>query len=123
MQVIGLDPRLDEGPHQRLERHGVVVDALEKDALADEHDPLLGEAPAGRPRLRTQFARVVGVNGDDDGLAVGDERPRQRRRNSLRRCDGEPRVPAQDFHVIDGGDGAASSPRPAAATGSGDRRR
>ena len=47
MQVVRLHPRLDEGSHQVDERFRVVVDALQKHGLADQHRAFGRQAAAG----------------------------------------------------------------------------
>ena len=104
VQVVGLDPRVDEAAHQPVEHLDVVVDPFQEHGLADEQNPLVGEAPAGGARLGRQLARVVGVDGDDDGLLPDGERARHRRRHPLGRGDRQAGVPAKGPDVVDRGD-------------------
>ena len=54
VQVIGLDPAFDEGPHQRLQRLGVVIDPR------SSTDWLTIGMPASM--MRAQAARAAAVN-------------------------------------------------------------
>ena len=61
MQVIGLYAAFDEGPHQRFQRHGIVVDATQQHRLAHQ-----GNAGIDQPRTRRagrfrQLARMIGM--------------------------------------------------------------
>ncbi len=105
MQIIGLDPRLDESAHQGGERIDVVVDAFEQHALADHRNSPIDQPFASRARLKRQFPGVIGVQRDIDGLVVpAGQRLGHRIGDALGRGDGQARVPAQDFHMRDRGE-------------------
>ena len=124
VQVIGLHPRLDEGAHQRLQRVGVVVDALQQHALADQSRAGVDQPPAGGARLVRQLARMVGVQRDIDRLVVAvAERAGHRLGHPLRRGDRQAGVPAQHLDMRDRRQRRSSSRRGGAATGRADRRR
>ena len=103
MQVVGLDPRLDEGAHQGLERCRIVVDAGQQHGLADQRNAGVDEAGAGGARGRRQLARVVGVDGDEHRLVGVAQRGDEVRRDALGRCDRHAGVPAQHLDVVDRG--------------------
>src|SRR6266576_6478464 len=50
MQVIGFYSAFDEGPHQRLQCGGIVVDAAQQHGLADHRNPGVDDAGAGGAR-------------------------------------------------------------------------
>ena len=79
MQVVRLDPVLDEGPHQGGQRVGVVVDAGEQHRLAHHRDPGIDEAGDRRARRVREFRRVVGVERHEHRALEALERPDQRR--------------------------------------------
>ena len=62
VQVVGLDPGLDEGPHQRLQRTRIVVDPSQQHGLAEQWQAGVGEAVAGGAGRGGQLARMVGVH-------------------------------------------------------------
>ena len=64
MQVIGLDPAFDEGPHQGLEHAGFVIDAAKQHRLAHQRNAGIGQPRAGGAGLGCELARMVGMNGD-----------------------------------------------------------
>jgi len=69
VQVVGLDPRLDEGPHQPGERRGVIIDPAQQHRLAEHRNPGVDDPGAGGPGRGRQLTRVIGVQGDIDGPA------------------------------------------------------
>ena len=52
VQVIGLDPALDERPHQRAERLGVIVDAAQQHRLLQHRNAGIDQTRAGGARFR-----------------------------------------------------------------------
>ncbi len=87
VEVVGLDARLQEGAHQVGEGVDVVVDAGEQDGLAQQRYAGVNKARAGGAGGRRQFARMVAVHGDVNGLGcaaeclhvfVGDAHPDRR---------------------------------------------
>ena len=70
VEIVGFYAHLDEGAHQRLQRVGVVVDAAQQHALAHHRGAVIDQPPAGRARGARQFARVIGVQRDIDGLVM-----------------------------------------------------
>ena len=76
VQVVGLDPRLDEAAHQRLERRRVVVDAGQQHGLAHHRHAGVDDPGAGGAGGGGQLARMVGVQRDVGGLASGCASPR-----------------------------------------------
>ena len=101
VEVVGLHPAFDEGPHQRAEGVRVVVDAGEQHRLADERDAGVGEAGECRARGRRQLARVVGVDRHPGRLAAGPERGDEIGGDPLRRDHRHAGVEAHDLDVID----------------------
>ncbi len=61
MQVVGLDPVLDEATHEGFERARVVVDAAQEHALAHHRDAGIDQAGAGRAGGLRELTRMVGV--------------------------------------------------------------
>ena len=53
VQVVRLDPALDEGPHQGFECRRIVIDAAQQHGLTDQRNAAIGQ-PARRPRARSQ---------------------------------------------------------------------
>ena len=100
MQVVRFHSRFDEGPHQVDERLRVIIDPLQKHALADQHRAFGREAPARGAGAFGQFARMVGVHRHDRRLAFGHESARQRLCHPVRRGDRQAGMPTQHFDVI-----------------------
>ena len=61
MQVIGLDPAFDEGPHQRFQRRVIVIDAAQQHRLADHGNAGVDHGGACGARLVGQFPGMIGV--------------------------------------------------------------
>src|SRR5690606_21111986 len=100
VQVVRLDPVLDEGPQQSCERFRLVVDAAQQHALAEKRDARVGEPGTGASGGPGELVRMVGV--DDD---IGRLRPAQCLdevlRNPHRIDDRNAAVDANDPDVID----------------------
>ena len=85
MEVIGLDPRFDEGAHQRIQRLDVVVDALAAARVwLTSMTPAIREAPAGGAGRGESSRGWLAWTRDDDGLALGAQRARHRRASRAR---------------------------------------
>ena len=74
VQVIGLDPAFDEGPHQRFQRRRVVVDAAQQHRLAHQGNAGIDQPRAGSAGLWGQFARMVGMDRDPGRRALDPQR-------------------------------------------------
>ena len=90
VQIVG-HSGFDERAHQGVQRLDVVVDALQEHALADKHKSLRGEAAAGGPRRGGKFARMIGVQGDDDRPVVCAQSSRHARGHAFRLGDRQAR--------------------------------
>src|SRR5690348_51437 len=76
MQVVGLDAALDERAHERTERRGIVVDALEQHRLTEHRDSGVDQARAGGARVRAELPGMVDMQHDVARLAGSLERAR-----------------------------------------------
>ena len=103
VQVVGLDPGLDEGAHQLAHHLRRVVDALQQHGLAEHGQTGIDDPGAGGPGVGRQFPGVVGVQGDIDGLAGAGEGGHQGRGDLLRCHHRNAGVVTHDPHMRDGG--------------------
>lgn len=101
VEVVGLHPVLDEGPHQLPEGFGVVVDAGEQHRLADQRDAGVGEAGDGGAGRRGEFAGMIRVYRHPSGDARRRQRGDQRVRHPFRRDHRDAGVEAHDPYVVD----------------------
>ena len=100
MQVVGLNPHRDEPAEQRFEHGGIVVDAAQEHTLRQHRDPGAGQSPDRTAYRVRQFARVVRMHDDIDGL-LGRERRDQRRTHAARIGDGHACVNADNRDMRD----------------------
>ncbi len=54
MQIVGLDPALDQGAQQLAENFRIVVDAAQQDRLAEQGNAGIDQARAGDTRLHAE---------------------------------------------------------------------
>ena len=101
MQVVGLDPRLDEGPHQGAEHGRIVVHALQKDGLADHRQAGVHELGAGGADLGGHLPGVIGVQGNIDRLARALQRLDQVVGDRLRIDGRDAGMEADHLHMVD----------------------
>ena len=101
MQVIGLDAAFDEGPHQRFQDFGIVIDATQQHRLAHQGNAGVRQPRAGGAGLGRQFARMVGMNGDPGRRALRAQRPNHVAVDARRRGHRHAGVDADDLDVID----------------------
>src|SRR5215472_5455385 len=74
MQVVGLDPVLDERPHQLFERVDVVVHTPEQHRLANNRNTGIDEARDGVAASPRELPGMIGVNGYEGGCAISANR-------------------------------------------------
>jgi hypothetical protein len=105
VQVVGPDAAeeelVDEGAHD----FGGVVDVAKEDGLVAQGDAGVGEAAEGVAYLGGDFTRVIGVDGDEEGVELA-QGFAQGGRDALGEEDGDAGANADELDV---GDGAESS--------------
>ncbi len=101
VQVVGLDPGLDHGPHQGLQRLRLVVDPGQQHGLSEHRDAGVHQAGAGGAGGGRQLAGVVGVKGDVDRLARALEGFPERLADRIGIDRRDAGVQADDLHMVD----------------------
>ncbi len=103
MQIIWLDPALDEGAHQRGERRGIVIDAAQQDRLAHQWNTGICKPRTRRAGIGAQFAGMVGVDRDPGGRALDPQRRDHLGIDAPGIGDWNTGVDADDLHMMDPG--------------------
>jgi len=70
VQIIGLDTVFDEAAHQVGQNRRIIVDALQKNGLADHGYAGIDQPCAGVSGSIAEFAGVIGMQGDIGGFAA-----------------------------------------------------
>ncbi len=70
VQVVRLDPVLDEAAHQGFQRRRIVIDAAQQHRLAHQGNAGIGQPRAGSARRIGEFAGMIGMHGDPGRRAL-----------------------------------------------------
>ena len=98
VDVIGPHAAHEELLQVRLHHGRGVVDVLEQDGLVAERNAGVGEAAEGVADFGGEFARVVGVDADEERMKFFQHRA-EFGRDALRQEDGDARADAEKFNV------------------------
>ncbi len=101
VEVVGADAAHEEFVHEGLHDVGLVVDATEEDALVAKGDAVIGEALEAGADFGGEFAGVIGVDADEEGV-VFLQHLAKRGGDALGEEDGDAGTDADELDVGDG---------------------
>ena len=101
VEVVGADAADEELVHEGLHDVGLVIDATEEDALVAEGHAMIGEALEASADFGGEFAGVVGVDADEEGV-IFLQHLAERGGDALREEDGDSGADADELDVGDG---------------------
>jgi hypothetical protein len=101
INVVGTDAADEKFLDESFHHHGVVIHVAEEDGLVAEGDAGIGEATECSADFSCEFARVIGMNTDEERMVLL-QHGAEFRSDALREKDGNAGADSQKFDVGNG---------------------